>query len=239
MPRWNARYTERPREPLSRSHKIHVDHGRENSKHSQIPILDDYAYSKEARKPTPLGARLSSLGLGGWSNSGQNQRNLTADFDAEFLAETRRRNRNLKWLIGAVVVVISSAVILGTVLGTYVRPGFPGASTEQPSSGQASPVPTTTQPNATPTSTKFPRPEMQLASVTVTGWTDVGRGGSDSISLFWQNREGYISKTTYNSTTGNWTRTMNFVKAKKNTPIAASTVKQEFYEGQEVSCMEV
>lgn len=248
LPKWDEpRSVERPKTPISFPRRIHDFHGRSSSKHSEVPILDDSGYAKESgyaqgsSRQSRLGAHLIELGLGPWGSSNippeqrfpPDQREAAAEYDAE----ERKRKRNLAWLIVAVAFIISLAIILGMVLSTYVHAGSPGATfTGFPA--QPVPAPTSTPsevPTPSPTSARIPRPEMQLASISVTGLTEQGAEPQSSISVFWQNRDGFISRTTHNSSTGEWARTMNFVKAKKNTPIAAATVQQAYYEGEEVS----
>lgn len=154
-----------------------------------------------------------------------------------FGTESRRErySRKLMWLLVAVVVLLASAVILGAVLGTVIKPG---RSTPLPEVTEipagSLPTPTSVQPAASPTGATIPRPENLLASVAVTGWRVPGSQGYNSIWLFWQNKEGYLSRAAYNSSTGNWTRVTNFAKAKEDTPLAAAAVNYEYYAGEEV-----
>lgn len=235
LPRWDSSlHSSRPKIPLPFPLKIHSGHGRQSSKHSQTPILENEAEKKEAG----LQSGLASLGV---KRTGSNRSVFKSPQNTgPYGMDDRRQrhSRNLVWLVAAVVVVLSLAIILGAVLGTFVKPGPSNPTpqvTEIPAGMVPTPTATNTQIAPSPTGTKVPRPENQLASVAVTGWRVPGAQGHNSIWLFWQNREGYLSRATYDSSTGNWTRVTNFVKAKEDTPIAAAAVNLSYYAGQEVS----
>lgn len=234
LPRWDsARYADRPRLPISFPIRVYSSHGRKSSKHSQAPILED----ESNKKKTGLRGGLASLGADRPGSNGSEWK--SSQLPARNGSETRRqrRSRKLIWLVAALIVLLALAIILGAVLGTSIKSGRSSPVTlpqvtEIPAG--TLPTPTTTQPTASPTETKTPRSENQLASIAVTGWRVPGSQGYNSIWLFWQNREGYLSRAAYNSSTGNWTRVTNFVKAKAGTPIAAATANFEYYAGQEV-----
>lgn len=147
----------------------------------------------------------------------------------------KRHTRSLVWLIAVLIASLILAIVLGAVLGTSIKSGQSSTLsqiTEIPAG--TIPTPTTTQPTASPTGTKIPRPKDLLASVAVTGWTAPGPRSYNSIWLFWQNNEGYLSRAAYNSSTGNWTRVTNFAQAKKGSPLAAAAVNLDYYATQEV-----
>jgi len=58
--------------------------------------------------------------------------------------------------------------------------------------------------------------------------------GYSTIWLFYQNEEGWLSRSTFNSSTGEWTHVAKFVKAKKGSPIAAMAYNSEFYAEDQV-----
>jgi hypothetical protein len=141
------------------------------------------------------------------------------------------------WLIVVVIIVLAIAIILGAVLGTFVRPG--GKSVPQPSVTEI-PAGTTPSPSPTPTSgggdtpeeTPSPSPYTHIQSFAVTGWTVPGALGYFTVWLFSQDDKGYLSSHTFNSSTGNWTRVSNFASAKPGTPLAAAAMNTKYYAGQ-------
>ncbi|KAH7356143.1 hypothetical protein BKA66DRAFT_253061 [Pyrenochaeta sp. MPI-SDFR-AT-0127] len=146
----------------------------------------------------------------------------------------KRHSRRMVWLVAVLVALLILAIILGAVLGSTINSGHSSTApqvTEIPAG--TVPTPTTTQPTKPPTGTKMPRPEGHLASVAVTGWRVPGPQSYNSIWLFWQNKEGYLSRAAYNSSTGNWTRVTNFAQAKDGSPLAAAAVNLDYYDAQE------
>ena len=136
------------------------------------------------------------------------------------------------WLIVAVVVLLIMAVVLGAVLGTFVGRSPPPqpSVTEIPASSV--PTPTLVPPDGSPSPT--PTPPAKIASLAVTGYSIPGRMGYFVVSLFHQDTNDYLSRATFNSSTGNWTRVSNFAAAKKGTPLTATTLNSEYYKGQKV-----
>jgi len=137
------------------------------------------------------------------------------------------------WLIATLTVLLIVAIVLGAVLGSYAKAGYNRLHptvTEIP----AGSVPTPTGLSGDHGNSPSPTGTPLIASVSVTGWSVPGSQGYNSIWLFWQSRTGYLSRATYNTSTGNWTRVANFVEAKRDTPISATTLDAGWYNGQDV-----
>ncbi|KAH7132323.1 hypothetical protein B0J11DRAFT_222954 [Dendryphion nanum] len=129
-----------------------------------------------------------------------------------------RKSRMMFWLILVAVSIILLAIILGAVLGTFLNPkrNTPQpAVTEIPSSNTPTP---TSNPNG---QTPIPTTSMRLKSLATTGWSVPGSQGYFVVWLFSQNKDGYLDRHTFNSSTGNWIRVTNFAKAKPGTPLTA------------------
>lgn len=144
--------------------------------------------------------------------------------------ENNGPSRMAVWLVLVVVVIIALAVVLGAVLGTFVsHSATPQPSvTEIPAGSTPTPTTTTTGGGGAPTST----PAAHFASLAVTGYATPGRLGYFIVSLFYQGTNDYLSHATFNSSTGNWTLVSNFVKAKKGSPLTATTLNSKYYTGQ-------
>ncbi|KAF1950692.1 hypothetical protein CC80DRAFT_554053 [Byssothecium circinans] len=152
--------------------------------------------------------------------------------DVEEQEEARYR-RLLVWCISTVIAVLIVAIVLGAVLGTIGNvkhsTGPRPSVTEIPAG--STPAPTT--PTGEGTDAIPPGATPHIASVSVAGWDVSGLNGYHEVWLFWQNSQGYLSRAAFNSSTGIWTRVSNFTKAKKGTPLAATALNAEWYEGQE------
>lgn len=143
------------------------------------------------------------------------------------------------WLIIVVIVLMVIAIILGAVLGTFAHPN-PQAAPEP----SVTEIPADASPTTAPTPTgggdlHTPRPPEPtspkgIPALAVTGWNEPGASGYYTTSLFSQDDEGNLSRHTFNSSTGNWTRVSNFAVAKLGTPIAATSMKIDYYIGQPV-----
>ncbi|KAF2737765.1 hypothetical protein EJ04DRAFT_574274 [Polyplosphaeria fusca] len=187
---------------------IHTRHG------SQDPVLEKDVFFKEKIGGTPKRSRSRSSSLDGEENT--------------------HHSRMLFWLIICLVVLLILAIVLGAVLGTLLPGGSnapPDPSVTEIPAGQTpttTPTPTSGDGRSSPT----PTPSMHIASLSVTGWSIEGPEGYFAVWLFWQNSRGYLSRATFNSSTGNWTRVSNFVKAKSGTPLAAAAFTTEYYKDQ-------
>lgn len=145
-----------------------------------------------------------------------------------------RCSRTTIWLLAILSLVLILIIILGAVLGSLARSRH---SVLQPSITEI-PAGTTPTSTASTGATGIPSsavPTPHIASISATGWSVPGPQGYNSIWLFWQDRQGYLSRAAYNSSTGNWTRVSNFVEAREKTPVAASTLDAKWYEDQQVS----
>ncbi|KAF1995164.1 hypothetical protein P154DRAFT_350205 [Amniculicola lignicola CBS 123094] len=144
-----------------------------------------------------------------------------------------RHSRAMFWLVLCVVVTLIVAVVLGAVLGTLMGPSG-GSSTPQSTvtniPAETRPTPTSSTPPTTSKAT--PTPTYQFASLAVAGWTVPGPNGYFTSSLFSQDNEGFLSRATFNSSTGNWTRVSKFAIAKPGTPIAATFLNTKYYTNQ-------
>ena len=144
----------------------------------------------------------------------------------------RRISRKTFWIIVVVIILISLGIILGAVLGTFLRPSRNGplpSVTEIPAGG--SPIPTQNPKGKPPLPTMSPF----STSFAVTGWSVPGIAGYFVVWLFTQNKDGYLDRHTFNSSTGNWTRVTNFVKGKEGTPLTALSFNAKAYADQPVS----
>lgn len=141
--------------------------------------------------------------------------------------EKPKHSRFILLLCVAIATLIILAVILGAVLGTFMNTNR--------SSDDPSPVITEPTANPTPTNrdqtspTPMPRFTPLLSSLSVTGWSIGGPLGYFTIWLFYQDSDGQLSRSTFNSSTGNWTRIVKFATAKQNTPLAATAFNTEYY----------
>jgi hypothetical protein len=135
------------------------------------------------------------------------------------------------WLIVIVVIILVLAVVLGAVLGTFVGRS---TGTSQPSVTE---IPAGSTPIPTPTGTDPPKPTstLHITSLAVTGYSVPGPLGYFITSLFYQGANDFLSLATFNSSTGTWTRVSNFAKARKGSPLAATTLNTDYYTGQVVS----
>lgn len=142
-----------------------------------------------------------------------------------------RISRKKFWIIVVIIILILLAVILGAVLGTFLRPGHDGplpSVTEIPAG--TTPTPTQHPPGMSPMPTMSPF----STSFAVTGWSVPGLSGYFVVWLFTQNRDGYLDRHTFNSSTGNWTRVINFVRGKEGTPLTALSFNAKSYANQPV-----
>ncbi|KAF2650228.1 hypothetical protein K491DRAFT_697435 [Lophiostoma macrostomum CBS 122681] len=145
--------------------------------------------------------------------------------------EDARHHRMLVWLIAVFIAVLVLAIVLGAVLGTFVsskHKSSPQPSiTEIPASTTPTPTPTGGVPPSEPTAMP-----LHIQSLTVTGWSYPDSSEHYSVTLFSQGTDGYLSRHSFDSTTGNWTRVSDFVAAKSGTPLTASSLNAEYYAGQ-------
>lgn len=135
-----------------------------------------------------------------------------------------------------VAVLIGLAIVLGAVLGTFVRPGGSSSSKTSPSPSVTE-VPAGTTPTPTQMGggeTPVPTSKGHIHALAVTGWDVPGAEGYSTSWLFSQDADGWLSRHTFNSSTGNWTRVSNFARAKEGTPLAAVVMDTSWYGGQEV-----
>jgi hypothetical protein len=141
-------------------------------------------------------------------------------------------SRLVLWLIIVVIILMAIAIILGAVLGTFAHPKSQNAP--DPSITE---IPADTSPIPTPTGGRDkPRPpeptsSTDIPALAVTGWSEPGDSGYYTTWLFSQDDRGNLSRHTFNSSTGNWTRVSNFAVAKLGTPIAATAMKTDYYIG--------
>ncbi|KAF2178618.1 hypothetical protein K469DRAFT_675587 [Zopfia rhizophila CBS 207.26] len=135
--------------------------------------------------------------------------------------ENPRHSRMMIWLVLMVVVLLALAIVLGAVLGTFINPG--GRLSH--SSASVTDIP------AGPTPTP-PAPRSHISSLAVAGWKVDGLSGYFSVWLFSQDSSGFLSRSTFNSSTGNWTRVSHFAAAKPGTPLAATALNAEYYNDQ-------
>jgi hypothetical protein len=137
-----------------------------------------------------------------------------------------------------VVILMSVAIILGAVLGTFAHPK--SESAPEPSISE---IPAGTSPTPTPTGgADTPKPpestvSRNIPAIAVAGWSVSGSPDEYTTWLFSQDEEGNLSRHTFNASTGNWIRVSNFTVARLGTPITATAFKTDYYTGLPV-CIE-
>ncbi|KAF2474827.1 uncharacterized protein BDR25DRAFT_112349 [Lindgomyces ingoldianus] len=138
--------------------------------------------------------------------------------------ENPKHSRMMIWLVLMLVILLALAIVLGAVLGTFLNPS--GQSRPPNSSVTDIPaVPTPTSGIASPNGTRPP-------SLAVTGWNVAGPSGYFTVWLFSQDSKGFLSRSTFNSSTGNWTRVSHFSTAKRGSPLTATALNSEYYANQ-------
>ncbi|KAF2112837.1 hypothetical protein BDV96DRAFT_144974 [Lophiotrema nucula] len=184
---------------------VHTRHG------SEDPVLVKDIFSKET---------IHALGRG--------DRSVASSLAEE--EDNPRHSRMMVWLVLCLVTLLVLAIVLGAVLGTFLNPGrspSPIPSVTEIPAGQT-PTPTAGSGQQAPTSA----PSLHITSLAATGWSIEGPQGYFTTWLFWQNSKGYLSRATFNSSTGNWTRVTNFAEAQAGTPMAAASFSTEYYKSQ-------
>lgn len=149
--------------------------------------------------------------------------------------QSRHTHKRL-WLAVAGIGLLIMAITLAAILGDYFTRRHRPTPADMQTSDSPTPTPTvsvgggedTPQPTPTPTPTPTLIPP-QIASVSVTGWNVPGPEAYNLVWLFWQDAEGYLTRAIFNSSTDDWSRVINFVKAKKGSPLAAQAFKGDWY----------
>lgn len=128
-------------------------------------------------------------------------------------------------------VVFAIVIILAAALGTSLhhKQGVKAPD------AQITEVPSGTTPAPPPPHGK-PRPtsEPHLHALAVTGWIPPELPDRFNAWIFSQNADGMLSRHSFDSTTGNWTRVSDFARAKSRTPLAAMVMHTAWYEGTPV-----
>lgn len=147
--------------------------------------------------------------------------------DRQQIREYRPSRRAKKIIILTsivLVVVIILAASLGTSLHHKRSNNAPDAQiTEVPSGG----TPTPPSPSGKPR----PTAEAHMHALAATGWIPPETPDRFMSWVFSQNADGKLSRHTFDSTTGNWTRVADFAVAKPRTPLAAMVFNTYWYNG--------
>lgn len=220
LPRWESfRTNDRPR--------LHIP----------LPALPKRAHArKDSRTPIlDKDVRTSDLDNGEGSKSYHLER-----IESRAITPVEKRkprySRTTLWLVAMLIVVLIVIIVLGAVLGKMAhRRSTVIAPTVTEIPADTTPTPTTSFVATVPSQTIAPT--HRVPSVAVTGYNVPGSRGYNSVWLFWQDSQGYLSYAAYNSSTGNWTRVTNFAEARKDTPLAASVLNTDWYKDQKVSVL--
>ncbi|ORY12103.1 hypothetical protein BCR34DRAFT_663998 [Clohesyomyces aquaticus] len=201
----------------------HQGHGEVGSSHESLTALPRWDTIQSAERPhTRKGSRAIIL-----DNSFVKELLGTREPDPGNSAQQQKPKvpRVLLWLVVVLTTLLVLAIILGAVLGTLhsrARHTHPPQIVATTSSA----IPTSTSSVPTPTATP------QVSSLAVTGWKTGGSRGYFTIWLFSQDSDGFLSRSTFNSSTGNWTTASRFASAKKGTPLAATALNTAYYVNQ-------
>ncbi|OCK73420.1 hypothetical protein K432DRAFT_236435, partial [Lepidopterella palustris CBS 459.81] len=143
-----------------------------------------------------------------------------ANFQEKQAVEEPRKGclpRRQLWILVLVIILVVLAAVLAGVLGTTLKHNNSNAPATTPSASAALPA---------PTASSRPVGIRENSPLAVTGWRT---GDNFSIRLVYQNEADLLQYSAFESSTGKWTKTSNFTKAKAGGALAITNFNQSFY----------